>query len=57
MEWGIVTVNTIGLAIYLLWLAWARRPIFYTQDGILYLLPCVPFFFVYALLFASRRKD
>lgn len=49
----VLWVNTLGLLVFLAWLAWGGQRIFHTQNGIVYLLPCLPFFFVY--VFLSRR--
>lgn len=46
----ILVLNTAGFAAYAFWLVIASNAIFYTQDGVLYLLPGLPFFFVYAYL-------
>ena len=54
IEWIVLALNTIGLIGYLFWLVFQSRKIFYSQDGVLYLLPCVVFFFVFAYLL--RRK-
>ncbi|MBU1693884.1 MAG: hypothetical protein KKC51_07950 [Verrucomicrobia bacterium] len=50
LEILVLIVNSIGFAGYLFWLVFRSTRIFYTQDGVLYLLPCVPFFFVYAFI-------
>lgn len=55
-EKAVFLVNTVGFVVYLAWLMTGSRRIFYTQDGVLYLLPCLPFFFVYAFLFGRRRS-
>lgn len=49
----VLLVNTLGLLLFLAWLAWGGQRIFHTQNGVVYLLPCLPFFFVY--VFLSRR--
>lgn len=49
-------VNTIGFVGYLTWLAVRDDRIFYAQDGVLYLLPCIPFIFVYAYLAHAKRR-
>jgi TRAP-type C4-dicarboxylate transport system permease small subunit len=46
----VLAVNTVGLFAFLVWLAVSGQRIFNTQEGVLYLLPCLPFFFVYAFL-------
>lgn len=52
----ILVLNSIGLVVYLAWLALGKSQIFYTQDGVLYLLPVIPFALIYALLL-SRTKE
>jgi len=49
----VLLVNTVGLLLFLAWLAWGGQRIFHTQNGVVYLLPCLPFFFVY--VFLARR--
>ncbi|MBU0676514.1 MAG: hypothetical protein KJ626_00220 [Verrucomicrobia bacterium] len=53
---AILTINTIGFVGYLAWLVFASGEIFYTQEGVLYLLPCLPFFFVYLYLMQRLRS-
>ncbi len=49
-------VNTIGLVVYLIWLTrTAGSNLFFSQEGVLYLLPCLPFFFVFFALIHRRR--
>ncbi|HMO52286.1 MAG TPA: hypothetical protein PKE26_13960 [Kiritimatiellia bacterium] len=50
MRTFILALNTIGLLGYLLWLVLGHQRILYTQAGVLFLLPCLPFFFVYFFL-------
>ncbi len=48
-------LNTLGLAFYLVWLySMGDRQILREQDGIVYFLPCIPFFFVYMLLIPQK---
>ncbi len=54
-EKAVFAINTAGFLVYLAWLMSGSQRIFYTQDGVLYLLPCLPFFFVYAFLLGRRR--
>lgn len=56
LEWLVLAINSVGFIGYLVWLSRGSERIFYTQDGVLYLLPCLPFFFVYACL-GGRRKE
>jgi hypothetical protein len=52
---GVVAlVNGAGFVGYLFWIAGRGRRIFFDPQGIIYLLPCVAFVFVFACL-ASRR--
>ncbi len=44
-------LNTCGFVFYLAWLAtMGDRQILREQDGIVYFLPVIPFFFVYMLM-------
>lgn len=52
----ILVLNTLGLAGYALWLVFRATTIFYTQEGVLYLLPALPFFFVYAYLLGGEGR-
>jgi hypothetical protein len=56
LEKAVFVINTAGLLVYLAWLMSGTQRIFYTQDGVLYLLPCLLFFFVYAFLFRRRKQ-
>ncbi len=48
-------LNTLGLIIYLVWLySMSNQEILRAQDGILYFLPIIPFFFVYLLLIPPK---
>lgn len=53
----ILMLNSIGFLGFLGWLMVSRERILYTQEGVLYLLPCLPFFFVYVYLFKSGSPD
>lgn len=54
---GVWIVNSLGFAFYLLWLAtMTDKQILREQDGILYFLPVIPFFFVYMLLVEPKPK-
>lgn len=55
LEYLVLIVNTIGFAGYLFWLVFKSGRIFYIPDGVLYLLPCVPFFFVYIFVLHRRK--
>lgn len=53
-------LNTLGLVLYVVWLySMQNQDILRSQDGVLYFLPCIPFFFVYMLLIdpKPRPKD
>lgn len=50
----VAAVNGAGFIGYLVWLAGRGRRLFFEPQGVIYLLPCVAFFFVFACL-ASRR--
>lgn len=52
---AVLWLNTAGLLGYLLWLTFGQERIFYTQEGVLYLLPCLPFFFVFFVLLRSGK--
>ncbi|NLB65484.1 MAG: hypothetical protein GX803_03325 [Lentisphaerae bacterium] len=48
-------LNTAGFVFYLVWLAtMSNQHILREQDGIVYFLPVIPFFFVYMLLFSPK---
>ena len=50
-------LNTLGFAFYLAWLStMSDRQILREQDGIVYFLPCIPFFFVYLLLINPKPR-
>ncbi|MBM4153782.1 MAG: hypothetical protein FJ221_01955 [Lentisphaerae bacterium] len=50
----VAAVNGAGFVGYLFWIAGRGRRIFFDPQGIIYLLPCVAFIFVFACL-ASRK--
>lgn len=52
----VLVVNCAGFFGYLAWLAVRDDRILYAQDGILYVLPCVPFLFVFACISHARRR-
>ncbi len=53
----IFMLNTLGFVGYLMWLVSGHQRIFYTQEGVLYLLPCLPFFFVYVFLHRKSQPE
>lgn len=56
LERLVLAVNTAGFVAYLAWLVMGSERIFYTQDGVLFLLPCLPFFFIYVYLLRKRKQ-
>jgi len=56
LEIAVLVLNTVGFLGYLAWLVFASGRIFYTQEGVLYLLPCIPFFFVYLYIIHGRTR-
>ena len=52
----VLAVNAAGFLGYLAWLALREDRILYAQDGILYVLPCVPFLFVFAFFAHAHRR-
>lgn len=57
LERLVLVINSVGLGLYLVWLVFRAHKIFYTQDGVLYLLPCLPFIFVYLFIFGKRNPS
>lgn len=53
----VIVINTLGLLGFLVWLIFSRERIFYTQDGVLFFLPVLPFFFVYFFVFRSPPPE
>ncbi len=53
----VIVLNTVGLLGFLGWLMLSRERILYTQEGVLYLLPCLPFFFVFFYVFKPKDPD
>lgn len=49
----ILVLNTAGSLVFLGWLVFSRERILYTQEGVIYVLPALPLFFVY--MFLLRR--
>lgn len=56
LEYSVLILNTAGLLAYLVWIGMGFEQIFYTQEGVLYLLPSLPFFFVYVFV-ARKHKE
>lgn len=50
-------LNTFGLVFYLIWLAtMGDRQILREQEGIVFFLPVIPFFFVYMLMMEPKPQ-
>jgi len=56
-ETVLVTLNSAGLLGYMFWLVFKAGSFMYNQEGVLYLLPCLPFFFVYFSLFQKKKAE
>lgn len=50
-------LNTLGFAGYLVWLATSHERIMNSREGVVFLLPCVVFLFVFACLRAVRPRE
>ncbi|MBU4461211.1 MAG: hypothetical protein KJ579_11630 [Verrucomicrobia bacterium] len=50
----VAAVNGAGFIGYLVWLASRGRRLFFEPQGVIYLLPCIAFFFVFVCL-ATRK--
>lgn len=50
-------LNSVGFVAYLAWLATCRERIMESREGVLFLLPCVVFLFVFASLWSARVRD
>jgi hypothetical protein len=50
-------LNTAGFVAYLVWLATGHERILYARQGVLYLLPCIAFVFVFACLRHGPHVD
>jgi hypothetical protein len=51
-------LNTCGFTFYLAWLATiSDKQILREQDGIIYFLPVIPFFFVYMLMIDPKKPS
>lgn len=49
-------LNTLGFIAYLVWLASSHERILTEREGVLFLLPCVAFIFVFVCLRAASRR-
>lgn len=54
---AVQAVNAIGFLAYLVWLATSHERIMNSREGVLFLLPCVAFLFVFACLRAARHRE
>lgn len=55
LSYTVWTLNTVGVLLYGVWLVMLdEQRMFYAQDGVFFLLPCIPFFFVYMLLLKDK---
>jgi hypothetical protein len=52
----VLFINSLGFLGYLGWLALRDDKIFYAQEGVFYLLPCVPFLFIFAYFGHAKRR-
>lgn len=52
----ILFVNAAGFVSYVCWLIHVRQRIFYTQDGVFYLLPILLFLFVFVFILSKPQK-
>ena len=52
----LLLINAAGCLAYLSWLVMANKRIFYTQEGVIYLLPFLPFFFVFIYIFGKPAE-
>lgn len=53
----VLGLNTLALLLYLAWLAGTGRQILYRREGVLYLLPCIPLFFVYLMMIGPTGDE
>ena len=53
----ILCLNGFGLLCYLYWLVSKAGQVFYTQEGVLYLLPVLPFVLVFVLVLAPKHEE
>lgn len=50
-------LNSAGFVAYLMWLAGSHERILTEREGVLFLLPCVAFLFVFVCLRAARHRE
>ncbi len=48
-------LNSLGFLTYLAWLATSHERILHAREGVVFLLPCVAFLFVFIYLRAAHR--
>lgn len=49
-------LNTLGFIAYLIWLASSHERILTEREGVIFLLPCVVFLFVFVSLRAASKR-
>ncbi|MCZ7592368.1 MAG: hypothetical protein M5U15_09545 [Kiritimatiellae bacterium] len=49
-------LNTLGFIAYLVWLAGSHERILTEREGVIFLLPCVAFIFVFVCLRAASNR-
>jgi hypothetical protein len=49
-------LNTAGFLAWIFWLVFRSERVFYTQEGVIAFLPCLPIFFVYFYLFQKKES-
>ncbi len=57
MTAAVWVLNTLGFIAYLAWLAGSHERILTEREGVIFLLPCVAFIFVFVFLRSARRRD
>ncbi len=50
-------LNAVGFILYLVWLASSHERILTEREGVLFLLPCVVFLFIFVFLRGARGHD
>lgn len=57
LKWLVIGINSLGLLGFIVWLMLSKERILYTQDGVVYMLPIVPFIFVYLFVFRTAPAE
>jgi len=57
IEQVILLVNTGAFLLWLGWLVFYGRDRFYSQEGIMLYVPCIPIFFIYIFLFSKGAQE